>query len=298
MKQTIDKSSVQMHETQPGFLQWLKNKGLREETLRGYENDLKQARSFLSKYTNGPLFVNELGVSQMDAFIQYLINERKVQPSTVNRKINALSTYFNYLKKQKMIADNPLENYDRMKVTDKERIYLGRDEVEKIINAIDHPLIRYFAMTMANTGIRIRECINLTLNDVNLEEGYLKVINGKGGKNRTVPLNEKLQQNLKEYLENHRPHTNSLYFFALKKTGTVSEQYVNRKLKEACKAAGIEKHVTSHILRHSFASYLVKKDAHVAVIQKLLGHASLRTTSVYLHVQQDDLVDAVNKIDF
>lgn len=298
MQQTIDKNSVQMYETLEGFQKWLKARGLRNETLRGYEIDLKQVIEYWSKSTNGPLFVNEVGITQVDELIQYFINERKVQPPTVNRKINALSTYFGYLKKQKIIMDNPLDDYERMKVIEKERTYLNKDEIERIIDAIDHPIIRYFATTMANTGIRIRECINLTLDDVKFEEGFLYVRNGKGGKNRTVPLNQHLQKDLKEYLENHRPFTNSLYFFALKKSGTVSEQYVNRKLKEASKKAGIGKHVTSHILRHSFASYLVFKQTHVVVIQKLLGHSSLKTTSLYLHVQQDDLIDAVNRIDF
>lgn len=289
---------IQMHETLEGFQNWLKARALRDETIRGYEIDIKQSMDFWSRNTNGPLFVNELEVKHVDELIQYFINERNVQPKTVNRKLNSLSTYFLYLKKQKMIMDNPLDDYDRMKVRDKERIYLTKDEIEKIIEEIDHPIIRYFVITMANTGIRVKECINLTLNDVDINEGFLHVVNGKGGKNRTVPLNNYLQKELREYLDYCRPYTKSLYFFATKKTGTISEQYVNRILKEATQKAGIDKHVTSHILRHSFASYLVKKDTNVAVIQKLLGHSSLKTTSIYLHVQQDDLIDAVNRIDY
>ncbi|MGG3803703.1 tyrosine-type recombinase/integrase [Metabacillus fastidiosus] len=298
MKSIVDKNAIQMNETLEGYQNWLKTKGYREETLRGYENDVRQAMNFWSKFMNGPLFVSELGDVQVDALIQYLINERKLQPKTVNRKMVSLSNYFSYLKRQKVVSENPLDHYDRMKVTDKERTFLSKEEVEKIVEEIDHPTIQYFAMMMVNTGIRVQECINLTLSDVDLEEGFLNVINGKGGKNRTVPLNQQLQKELKEYLEKHRPYTKSLYFFALKKTGTVSEQYVNRKLKEATKRAGIDKHVTSHILRHSFASYLVKKNINIAVIQRLLGHQNIKTTSVYLHVQQDDLVDAVNHIDF
>lgn len=153
-------------------------------------------------------------------------------------------------------------------------------------------------MTMVYTGLRVNECIHLTLQDVDFEGNNIQVINGKGGKNRTVPMNQQLKQQLQTYLAEHRPQTDSLFFFTLKKSGTVSAQYVNRTLKGACEKAGIEKHVTSHILRHSFASYLVKKDTHVAVIQRLLGHASVKTTSVYLHVHQEDLQVAVNQIDF
>jgi site-specific recombinase XerD len=297
MKNTIEKVNTLMHETLKGFHNWLVVRGMRDETLRGYQMDINQFHKFLSKEINGPIFVSEIGVSQLDAFVDYLTHEREVKPRTVNRKINAISTYFKYLKKNHLITDNPVDDYERVKVSDSERTYLTKEEVEKVIEAVTHPIIHYFVKTMANTGIRVKECIHLTLKDVDLEEGYLYVIDGKGGKNRTVPLNNHLIGELKEYLEKHRPKTDSLYFFALKKTGTVSEQYVNRLLKEAYMKAGIEKHVTSHILRHSFASYLIK-NTNVAVIQRLLGHSNIRTTSGYLHIQQDDLKQAVNSLGY
>jgi len=297
MRQAHEEKTTLMNDTLKGFHNWLVVRGMREETLRGYEMDLNQFHRFLAKEINGPIFVNEIGVLQLDAFVDYLTHEREVKPRTVNRKINAISTYFRYLKKNKFIEDNPAEDYERVKVADSERTFLTRDEVEKVIEAVNHPIIHYFVKTMANTGIRIKECIQLTLKDVDLEEGCLYVIDGKGGKNRTVPMNNHLIKELKDYLDNHRPKTDSLYFFALKKTGTVSEQYVNKLLKEAYLKAGINKHVTSHILRHSFASYLVK-NTNVAVIQRLLGHANIRTTSGYLHIQQDDLRQAVNTLDY
>lgn len=298
MRALTEVDSITMHQTIQPYQDWMVTRGMREETRRGYEIEIKQFHKYMSSHTNGPVFVNEIGTKQIDEFVHYLTHVRKAKPRTINRKIDALSTYFKFLKKQKWINENPLEGYERIKVAQTERTYLSKQEIEKVIEAVTHPVIHYFVMTMANTGIRIKECINLKLNDVNLKEGYLKVIDGKGGKNRTIPLNQHIREQLKEYLEDYRPDTDSLYFFALKKTGSVSTQYVNRILNEAAQRAGIEKHVTSHILRHSFASYLVQKDAHVAVIQRLLGHSDVRTTSVYMHVQQDDLKEAVNKIDF
>lgn len=297
MKNIVEDTTTLMHETLIGFHNWLVVRGMRDETLRGYKMDLNQFHKFLSKEINGPIFVSEIGVPQVDAFVDYLTHERKVKPRTVNRKLNAISTYFKYLKKNHLILEIPTDDYERVKVTDSERTYLTKGEVEKIIEAVTHPVIHYFVKMMANTGIRVRECIHLTMKDVDLEEGYLHVIDGKGGKNRTVPLNDHLIGELNEYLEKHRPKTDSLYFFALEKTGTVSDQYVNRLLKEAYVKVGIEKHVTSHILRHSFASYLVKT-TNVAVIQRLLGHANIRTTSVYLHIEQEDLKLAVNRLDY
>lgn len=290
--------SVLIHQAIPEFEEWLAIRGLSDETLRGYHMDIHQFSKWITSTSNGPVLIDEITVKQLEGFARYLSNERGCQPRSVNRKINALSTFFQCMKKKKYILENPLEDFERMKVPDTERTYLNKAEVEAIIQAIQHSVIHYFVMTMAYTGLRVNECIHLTLNDVNFEEGYIQVINGKGGKNRTVPMNQQLKEQLQTYLAEHRPQTDSLFFFALKKTGTVSAQYVNRTLKAAYEKAGIEKHVTSHILRHSFASYLVKKDTHVAVIQRLLGHASVKTTSVYLHVHQEDLQAAVNQIDF
>lgn len=280
------------------FQDWLSLRGMSQETLRGYDVDIRQFSQWISRKANGPVIIDEMTVTDIEAFVSYLMNERQCAPRTVNRKINALSTFFQCMKKKKFIDENPMEDFERVKVADSERTYLDKAEVEAIIQSVTHPVLHYFIMTMAYTGLRVRECNHLTLNDVNLDEGYIQVNNGKGGKNRTLPMSQSLKRALRVYLDEHRPQTESLYFFALKKTGSVSGQYVNRILKDATKKAGIEKHVTSHILRHSFASYLVKHDTHVAVIQRLLGHASVKTTSVYLHVNQDDLQSAVDQIDY
>jgi site-specific recombinase XerD len=294
----METTSLLLNQAIPVFEEWLSMRGMSSETMRGYLVDINQFNRWMTSKSNSPVLVKAITVRHVEEFVSDLTNERGCKPRTVNRKINALSTFFQCMKKKRILSENPLEDFERVKVPDSERIYLSREEVEAIIQAIDHPVLHYFAMTMAYTGLRVNECINLTLHDVNLEDGYIQVINGKGGKNRTVPMSDRLKSQLQTYLKFHRPKTDSLFFFALKKTGTVSDQYVNRVLKEACKKAGITKHVTSHILRHSFASYLVKKDTHVAVIQRLLGHASVKTTSVYLHVHPNDLKEAVNQIDF
>jgi len=292
------KQSLLMHQAIQEFEESLIRRGLSSETLRGYRMDVHQFSNWLAAVFNGPVLIDEITIKHLEGFVGFLSNERNCQPSSVNRKLNVLSVFFQCMVKKKHLLENQLEDFERMKVLDKERIFLSKEEVESIIQAIDHPVIHFFIMTMAYTGIRVNECIHLTLKDVDFESNCVRVINGKGGKNRVVPMNPQLKQQLHLYLAEHRPETDSLFFFALSKTGTVSAQYINKTLKLACKKKGIEKHVTSHILRHSFASYLVQKDTHVAVIQRLLGHASLKTTSIYLHVRQEDLQDAVNQIDF
>ncbi|NYF23570.1 tyrosine-type recombinase/integrase [Sporosarcina sp. JAI121] len=287
-----------MNEALDVFEEWSSLRGMSHETMRGYYVDSQQFARWIGEKSNAPVLIPAITVQHIEEFMRYLVKERKCMPRSVNRKLNTLAMFFQCMKKKNIIAENPLDEIERMKVPDTERTYLNRDEVEAIIDAINHPVLHYFALTMAYSGIRVNECIHLKLIDVNLDESYIQVINGKGGKNRRVPLSSHLAEQLTIYLQKHRPETNSLYFFATKRSGTVSTQYVNRILLEAYQKANIDKHVTSHILRHSFASYLVSKDTHVAVIQKLLGHASLKTTSIYLHVHQDDMKEAIERIDF
>ncbi|MEK4712042.1 tyrosine-type recombinase/integrase [Sporosarcina sp. FSL K6-5500] len=279
------------------FIEALKAKQMSNETVRGYSVDLKQLQGFLGKEANGPVFVDDISTEQLEAF-QKTFQDRQCKTATVNRKINSVSSFFNYAVKKKWVPINPANDIERVKVQQAERIFLTKEEMHRIVENIDHPTVKYVVILMSNTGLRISECVHLTLTNVDLKKKVVHVIEGKGGKNRDVPMNDELVLAMKRYLADVRPNTSSVNFFALKKTGAVSQQYVNRVLKETCKNIGMKKDVTSHILRHSFASQLVKTDTHVAVIQRLLGHANIRTTSVYLHADQSDLEEAVNTIKF
>ncbi len=278
------------------FKEWLQTRGLSEETVRGYCIDVRQYYEWRASSWNAPVDPSKIVLKDFDGYVAYLLRERACQPSSVNRKLNGLSTFFECLIQKEYRMTNPLLRLHRLKVVEQERVYLLAEEVERILDAVEHPVIHYFLKVMAFTGMRVSECRNLKMWHINFEELAITVVNGKGGKSRRIPLNEELSKELLHYIENVRDARESDYFFALKRTGKVSPQYVNRILREATERAGVLKHVTSHILRHSFASYLIKKGTHVAVIQKLLGHANLRTTSTYLHVDDTDLVVALERL--
>lgn len=268
------------------------------ETLRGYGIDLKQFIEWLAMDINGPMFVDIVSEQHIHDYMSYLKFEKHIVAMSINRKVNAISSMYNYLLRKKIVQENPAATVDRLKVTTKERTHLTKDEVDALLQAVDHPIVHYVVVMMLNTGIRIRECVELSLKNVDLTEKLVRVIEGKGGKNRVVPMNNHLVQEMQDYLANHRPITDSLNFFATEQSGRISAQYVNVVIKEAVKKAGIEKKVSSHILRHSFASHLVNANVHVATISKLLGHADVRTTSVYMHSTNQQMNDAVNKIDW
>lgn len=280
------------------FIESLNDRQMSPETIRGYVIDLRQLQVHLSQLKNGPVYVDEITEEDMKKFHQSFVR-RGLKPASLRRKLNSASSFFSYAIKKRWVLFNPTEDIERVPIRNEgERTFLNADEIQRLIKAIDHDIVYYFVVMMANTGLRVSECVNLTLTDVDLDEGIVSVIEGKGGKNRKVPMNTQLIQTMKHYKEKVRANLSSVNFFATEKTGGISPQYVNVIIKQAAKQAGINKPVSSHALRHSFASQLVKSNTHVAVIQRLLGHADVRTTSVYMHANTKELENAVNTLDF
>lgn len=280
------------------FEEWLQLRQLSPETVRGYGIDVRQFYEWRSKKWNAPINVCALESRHFEGYIAYLMEERACQPRSVNRKLNALSTFFECLILKDWMTHNPMEKVTRLKVVEDERTYLTAEEVDRLLRHVDHPVVYYFLRTMAFTGMRVSECMYLKLEHLDLEKQSLLVYQGKGGKSRRIPLNDEITEDLHYYLNYVRPLVSTPYVFAFRRTGQVSRQSINNHLKRAKERAGIDKDVTSHMLRHSFASYLITKGVHVAIIQKLLGHANLRTTSTYLHVDQQDLIDAIQQVDY
>lgn len=144
--------------------------------------------------------------------------------------------------------------------------------------------------------MRISECTKLKLKYVDFKNEVIHIIAGKGNKDRDIPMSSKLIKLLIDYIKNKRLDVNSEFLFCTKRTGKLSPQYVNRQINEAVKRLGWDKHVSAHIIRHSFASRLVLKNVNIVKIQKLLGHSDLRVTSIYTHTSAKELKDAVDKI--
>ena len=169
------------------------------------------------------------------------------------------------------------------------------NELDELIQAIEHPLIQLVILTLSLTGLRISECLNLTLSDVDLTNKSILARNTKGKRDRRIPIHHDLLPKLQEYLDTWRVSTKSDIFFATQKTGKLSPVYVNHKLHETTAKLGWTKTgISCHSLRHSFASNLVKNKQSIVLVQKLLGHAKLATTGIYTHADMEDLAEAVN----
>lgn len=263
-------------------------------TISVYKRDLTFFSHYLAKQFNGPVYLEDITVNDIESYLQMLKDVKKVAPNSRSRNFYTIRAFYNFAYKKELVDRNIALSLDFIKLPKKERQYLTEEEVTQLVDVIKKPLIRLVVTFLFHTGLRISECLKLTLDDVDLENKVIKVIDGKGAKDRTIPINDFLSPLLLDYRENWRDAYGSDKFFATKKSGALSNVYVNHSIGAAVKELGWKKKVSCHILRHSFASNLVRKNVGLVQIQKLLGHSSLDVTSIYTHTDLDQLFDAVN----
>lgn len=228
------------------------------ETMRSYMYQQDEFAQFMNARYNAPIMLADITLDDLEAYFYHLQHERNWSVSSVNISISAIRKLFAFAERKGWVETNWMLHINTLKKQTVERDFLSEQEMKQLVDAIDHPLIRLVVLTLAYTGLRISECLNLTLDDVDFTNGKIYVVNGKGGKNRIVPLAASLIEELQLYRDIHRPKVKSNKFFALKKTGSISDKYVNRELKIAAEKSGIDKKISCHTLRHSFASSLVR----------------------------------------
>ncbi len=274
------------------FVKYMKLIDRSKETITGYEKELIYFNNFLSVKHNCPMYINDIKLSDIE---DYLLDQKKrgIASASRSRSVYILRSFYNYCTKKDIADKNIAALLEPVKVKQKERDFLTEDEFEALVGGIKQPVVKTVVQTLFYTGGRISEITDLKLDEVDLEDRVIHIIEGKGGKDRDIPINDKLYKILNNYIKNIR-EADSDRFFALEKTGKVSPAYINRLIKEAVDKIGLEKDVSAHVLRHSFGTNLLEKGASVVSIQKLLGHASLAVTTRYLHQDMSKLSDAVN----
>ncbi len=275
-----------------GFTTYMQLIDRSPETIRGYVAELGSFSNFVTVKHNCPVYMEDITLQDLEDYLLHE-KERGAASSSRSRSLYILRSFYNYCCKKDLCTKNIASLLEPVKIKQKEKDFITESELEQLAAAIDQPVIRTVVQAMFYTGGRISEMINLKLDDVDLEGKMLHIINGKGGKDRDVPINDKLHKLLTHYLK-HIRDADSDRFFALARTGKVSASYINRCIHDAVQELGWEKDISAHVLRHSFGSNLLEKGASVVSIQKLLGHSSLRVTSRYLHQDTDKLSEAVN----
>jgi len=281
-------------ETAEKFYDYMASIERSPRTIEVYTRDLGYIRRFLEERKNGPVYIEDITQEDLEAFMRNVKEVKQYSANTRSNYFYTLRSLYAFAYKKGLVDRNIAASMDFMRMPKKERTYLTKKEVEATIDCIHSPLIGLIARFLFNTGLRISECLNLTLDDVDFEKRSIHVRQGKGRKDRMVPINNNIYGLLLDYRENWRDAYESDFFFATRKSGSISYSYVNGTIRSAAKQAGMKKPVSCHILRHSFASALVEKNVNLVQIQKLLGHESLAVTSIYTHTNMEALSEAVN----
>jgi site-specific recombinase XerD len=264
------------------------------ETIKCYVKDLTHFRKFVEENSKSINPVLSLIKSEdIHNFLFYLLNEKHYAPNSRRRALNSLKSFYSYCVMRQFCSINITDKIGHVKVMQKERTFLSQVDVIKLVSSLNTPLLKTLVNTLYYTGLRISECTKLSIESVDTNNSIIYVRNGKGNKNRNIPISDKLKVILEAYISSTRVKEDSNKFFSTK-SGGISPSYVNKSLRDATKTAGINKHVTAHVLRHSFASNLLRNGVDIVKIQRLLGHANLKTTCIYIHTSIEDLRGAVN----
>jgi len=185
----------------------------------------------------------------------------------------------------------------QIKARSKERTYITEDELLQLVDQISNETDRAMMQTMFYTGMRIGEAINLTFDDFHYNENYIYIRKRKSRYDRKVPISLKLRLILDGYLEYREElDVDSDKVFVDEYRGECTESHFNRMLKRAAKKAELNVNISSHIMRHSFASNLIAKGVDIVKVKKLLGHEKIETTQIYLHTNMQLLRNTVDKL--
>ena len=265
------------------------NEGKADNTVKSYSRDLKIYEDFLNQ--NNIVNIEDIDDLFLDDFV-YMIDE-KYAPASINRMKTTVRNLHRFLHFKYDIKD-PSTNLHVSTGEKRLPVYATKDEINKLMGIFnDEEPLELFKHCLLETiyglGIRVSECCNLRISQVNLNDGFVNVI-GKGNKERIVPVPEITLKLMKRYYANIRPlwtKRSNNYFFINDKGKKIYSEYVERVLKDSIIQAGIRKHLTPHKLRHSYATHLLEGGADLRVIQELLGHSDISTTEIYTHVESE-----------
>jgi integrase/recombinase XerD len=270
------------------FLTYLRiERGLAQNTLTAYEHDLSLYFEHLRS-----AHVVDARPKDVSAFLKFLYG-RGLKPRSAARALAAVKGLYRFLLLEKAMDGNPTAVVEAPRAFVALPHFLTVEEVDRLLVASQTGArtgLRDKAMiqVLYATGLRVSELVNLRLDGVNLEAGFLRCI-GKGSKERVVPLGVAACDAVKSYLESARgTHASEILFLSLRGT-SLSRVEFWKILKECARKAGIRKNISPHILRHSFATHLLERGADLRAVQMMLGHAEISTTQIYTHVIRERL---------
>ena len=270
------------------------SEGRADNTIASYARDLK-------KYS---LFLNENNVENVEDIKEELIFDfldslsSDYSQSSINRLKTSIRNFHRFLNFKYDMKD-PTLNVSVTRGRKRLPIYATKEEINSLMSVFhDEDPNEMFEHTILETiyglGLRVSECCGLKTSQVNLRDGFVKVL-GKGNKERVVPIPERTRKLMEVYFLNIRyswMKNNTNRFFINHFGKPIYSEYVEEMLRKRVEEAGIDKHLTPHKLRHSYATHLLEGGADLRVIQELLGHSDISTTEIYTHVESEKLKDS------
>ena len=286
----------------PAINKWYYGKPIDLNYMREYKNMLilkrskpNTAKCYISMFTRFLAYfyskkISELSKTEIISYMLWEINQNGISATVQNQLINAIKYYY------EKVLGNPREIYNlpRPKITKNEPLVLNKIEVQNILTEINNIKHKCIISLIFSAGLRRSELLNLKVNDIDLERKTVFIYKGKGGKDRISILAETTIRYINEYLKQYRP---KYWLFEGQKGGQYSAESIwkifNRLKKRCC----VNKKGNVHLLRHTFATYLLESGTDIRYIQKLLGHSSIKTTEIYTHIANNDLVKIKSPID-
>ena len=266
------------------FLNKLKVRKCSPRTIYNYEHALL---GLAKHYNKSPLDTN---TDEIEKYLLYELEVRKLAPATVNLHIGAFNKFFELMVPHSTV----MKPISKVKDVKKLPYVLTADEIADMVRYTYNIKHRAIIELLYSSGIRLNECINIRPCDIDGKSMLVHVVRGKGEKERYTIISAHAIQTLRDYYIRYRPKQ---YLFE----GTGHKQYCRRSIGKAvdsaAKRARIIKKVSPHTLRHSFATHLLEQNVNLCTIQKLLGHSSINTTTIYTHVSNANIINIVNPLD-
>ena len=269
-------------------------KALSNNSVEAYLRDVKKLSSFCTE-NKEITDCTKVSITILREFIIHL-HECKSSSKSQARILSGIKSFYHYLSIENVIDANPCDKIDRPRIERKLPDTLSPDEINDIINSVDlsNPhgeRNKTILETLYSCGLRVSELINLKCSKLFLEDGFLIVI-GKGNKERAVPLNKILIKYLKNYIRLIRSHQDIAighedFVFLNNRGKQLTRMMIFTIVKKYTEKSGIKKNISPHTFRHSFATHLLQGGADLRAIQTMLGHESISTTEIYMHIDRD-----------
>ena len=275
-------------------------KSLSENSVMAYERDLKKLRDYCTMRGIDPLQASfdDLQAFVFDSFKQ-ITNAR-----TQSRILSGVHSFYRFLVYSHKIEADPSELLEMPKLNQYLPEVLTVEEINALVDAIDVSTAegqrnRAIIEMLYGSGLRVSELVNLKLSDMYLDDGFMRVL-GKGSKQRMVPISDESKKQFLLWMECRRASVieqegQGDYAFLNRRGHQLTRVMIFTIIKRLCAAAGIQKNISPHTLRHSFATHLLQNGADLRVIQQLLGHEDITTTEIYTHLEVSDLREAILK---